>query len=537
MQQWIIVGMLIILVSNCWAVTNYVSVTGNDSNPGTEDRAWRTLAKVHDTVKSGDVVYFRGGVWTNEYLWPGKTVGITNSQFLAYPGERPIFTGKVIGTSQVRALHLNGPNRNLLFRGLTWSNNWCVATMINQQGHVFEDCAFGWMETGTNKLPGGYNYNCVALWSSRYITFTNCSFMYWGDSTSGDDHGCPLAIGSLATDDMYSTNCFGNVVTDCRFTGGGHDLIEIYSPKNVIRRCKLFNPPFMTGPDGQYYGNRHVSTMTWCAEPNLVEENDFGYSSRPVDTPNTLACFDVSASRLILRRNRAFDNYGVFVSFYAKGYNATPSQNYVYHNSILWVGTSVIAETNKYWWYNRAINWCHDSCTNNRVVNNAIWRVGPSGTNMAFGGWPSMNTSIFAGNLTNNVNPLFADPRTSAANLTTPNLRLLAGSPAIGTGAWLAKVTSADGTGNQFTVDDAGYFYDGWGIPGEVGDMIQLEGTISPTRIVSVNYRDNTVTVDRTLSWTRGQGVALPYNGSAPDVGAYEYGIERNLVSPLSAFQ
>jgi hypothetical protein len=85
----------------------------------------------------------------------------------------------------------------------------------------------------------------------------------------------------------------------------------------------------------------------------------------------------------------------------------------------------------------------------------------------------------------------------------------------------LTTITSATGSGFSFVVDDAKYFMDGWGIID--GDLIQLEGKSSPVRITEVNYGTKTITVDEEVSWTEGDGVAQPYNGSKPDMGAYEY--------------
>ena len=42
-------------------------------------------------------------------------------------------------------------------------------------------------------------------------------------------------------------------------------------------------------------------------------------------------------------------------------------------------------------------------------------------------------------------------------------------------------------------------------------------------RITSVDYTNNRLTVDTPLTWTFGLGVSLPYNGLAPEIGAYEY--------------
>ena len=65
---------------------------------------------------------------------------------------------------------------------------------------------------------------------------------------------------------------------------------------------------------------------------------------------------------------------------------------------------------------------------------------------------------------------------------------------------------------------------DGWGIPGVQGDRIQILGTTQKAKITSVNYDTNTIVVDTNLTWTMGQGIALAYEGSTPDLGAFEYG-------------
>jgi len=83
--------------------------------------------------------------------------------------------------------------------------------------------------------------------------------------------------------------------------------------------------------------------------------------------------------------------------------------------------------------------------------------------------------------------------------------------------------TTAAGSGTVIYVDDAGFFYDGYGIPGEKGDLIQLAGTTHTARIVSIDYTNNRLVLDQPLVWSAGQGVHLAYNGAGPDIGAYEY--------------
>ena len=86
--------------------TYYVSVSGNDTNPGTIGQPWATFQKAFSTAAPGDTVFFRGGVYystapnvINPKNWP---TGIGNSGtagspivYMGYPadvadGNKPI---------------------------------------------------------------------------------------------------------------------------------------------------------------------------------------------------------------------------------------------------------------------------------------------------------------------------------------------------------------------------------------------------------------------------------------------------------------
>jgi hypothetical protein len=134
--------------------------------------------------------------------------------------------------------------------------------------------------------------------------------------------------------------------------------------------------------------------------------------------------------------------------------------------------------------------------------------------------------SLYKNNL--EVNPLFVD---AGAH----NFALQSDSPMIDSGAFLTNTTSA-GNGTSMQVRDASYFYDGFEIEGEVGDLIQLDGQTTTARIVSIDYAANTLTLDTSLTWTNGQGVSLAYSGNAPDIGAYEHEGGFGSSSVFSAF-
>jgi len=74
--------------------TFYVSPSGDDGNPGTRERAFKTLQHAADTVRAGDTVYAMSGVYKERYLFR-KLKGTEGKPivFMAAPGQKPIIDG------------------------------------------------------------------------------------------------------------------------------------------------------------------------------------------------------------------------------------------------------------------------------------------------------------------------------------------------------------------------------------------------------------------------------------------------------------
>ncbi len=152
----------------------------------------------------------------------------------------------------------------------------------------------------------------------------------------------------------------------------------------------------------------------------------------------------------------------------------------------------------------------------NNIINqvageDVIYQLYGSGHSLSY--FESNFPSLYLDNL--EVDPAFVD---ASAN----DFHLQSDSPMIDAGTFLTSTAGA-GSGTVMQVDDAGYFYDGFGISGEVGDLIRLDGQTVTARIVTVDYDTHTLTLNTSLTWTAGQGISLAYSGSAPDIGAYEY--------------
>ena len=93
-------------------------------------------------------------------------------------------------------------------------------------------------------------------------------------------------------------------------------------------------------------------------------------------------------------------------------------------------------------------------------------------------------------------------------------------SPCIDAGTHLTSIVSIVGS-NQFVVEDARYFTDGFGVI--EGDLIQVGDPGMIYRITDVDYEPNMITVEGQIDNVPiGATVSYPYYGMAPDMGAIE---------------
>lgn len=115
------------------------------------------------------------------------------------------------------------------------------------------------------------------------------------------------------------------------------------------------------------------------------------------------------------------------------------------------------------------------------------------------------------------VDPQFIDSETG-------NYELNESSPCIDKGQALTKTTSA-GEGTVIYVEDALYFTDGYGIV--EADIIRING--ERVNIVNVDYESNSIIIEQNISWQQGDGIYSDYEGNAPDLGAFEYGISTGV--------
>jgi parallel beta-helix repeat protein len=94
------------------AATYYVATTGNDSNPGTQSKPFRTITKGMKALKAGDVLYVRSGTYEQIYSGaqtiPTGTSWANAPRIAAYPGETVTIPGIGLTASYIKYVIFNG---------------------------------------------------------------------------------------------------------------------------------------------------------------------------------------------------------------------------------------------------------------------------------------------------------------------------------------------------------------------------------------------------------------------------------------------
>ncbi len=536
------------------AATYYVATTGSDAADGSIGTPWATLYKGGATMDSGDVLYVRGGFYncTNNADWKYFQPVAGGVIVSNYPGESPVFANwnGIDGWQGNPALINVSGKTNVGVFGLTITNCWLFVLFDQATNCTF---AYNTVAYGNTNKAAGTLVHFTATTRSNYIHDNVLHDNYWLADPQTDG-GSLLQIG---TEPWGSTNTTFARIEGNHIYNGGHDTLELQASYNIIRSNFFHNAPWVWFPEYQQYGGHREIITEPNAQHNLIEGNWCGYAGQPIANDGATGMEICSASNIV-RGNISIWNQNYGITVYGKSEGLTVMGTKVYNNTVVWNSLGQRALTNytaqttntDYQYYKGALKLVY--ATNVFVGNNLFAYNGNGGagsdTNVIFyaactlegNSWGKNWFDSTNGNswLTNVGTVALGDPlfiNTTSTNMTlnpavvvkghpfdreTLVLSLQAGSPCIDAGQFLTTVTSG-GSGTTLPVADAGFFFDGYGmVP---GDTIQLEGQSSTTTITAADYGAKTLTLSSSLTWTNGQGVALAYNGSAPDMGAYEY--------------
>ncbi|MFC1558235.1 right-handed parallel beta-helix repeat-containing protein [candidate division KSB1 bacterium] len=494
--------------------------SAGDSNPGTENQPWLTIQHAAQTAREGDTVFIKKGIYTEKVL--------------------PAYSG----TAENPIVYKN------------FSKDAVTLTNGSMTGYCFEihNKKFIIIEGITFKDSDGW----INIDSSNYITVNNCIF-------SGSRRYNSLKINNGSYNKILNSKFLKTKpyklrkTTPYPFIPVGADYISIIrnSNYNLIEGNEFHEVP-------------HVAVFIHCwrpgnkAEFNVIRNNIF-------DNPRWKAIGIHNLEHTLIENNRFIGKAANFIQFetekvilrknifckYKDSTNGIPEKefrgvfriwshydeyncpDFARHNRIynnVFYGNERTISTykrtleypifdnifkNNIFYNNKQTILFHSAdyktVNKNYFLSNVIYGTAPDqklinlyGDLFTVTQAQKQMPELYKGNL--EVNPGFVDEQND-------DYRLTKNSPCIDAGSYLTKTTDS-GTGTQINVEDASYFTDGWGII--KADLIQI-GTNTPVRITNIDYDKNIISVEKNISWNTGNEISLPYNGSAPDIGVYEF--------------
>lgn len=489
----------------------------SDSGPGTLTEPWCTIAHANATLGPGDTVYLRAGAYVNETIAPAQS-GLSDEARITYSSyddetvtlETSVYCIRLQSVSYVSILGLGFVDceRNLYLE----------AASHNHIGYCTFDNPSGPVTWAGSRIGSGSQYNRV--YRSTFSRYGNET--YYDDSYQ--DTGCILDIGNDNEEDASDHN----LIVDSTFYYGGHHILGVYSDFNVVRHNTFHNEEWYAchRPDiGGLCGNRNVILNTSLPDGNvrnLIEDNTIVFSGVPPDQA-TSSGLAIRTQHNIVRRNLLYENDSSGIGLSIDGTWNDASHNHLYHNVLYHNGYLLFDDWDPEKSGIMLARWVddanHNPMTGVAIKNNILH------ANQLYGiyyYYVNEAEQAVAGNWDEQGDPGFVDLEGTADpfDFTVFDFHLTAASPCVDAGAFLTTTTNAGQDATMLQVEDAGYFTDGHGLV--EADMIQLEGQSSAVTITAIDYDARTITIDRSLSWEVGAGVALPYFGVAPDQGAFE---------------
>lgn len=477
---------------------------GAGDSPG-----FRHLADAAAVATAGDTVVLREGTYEEPLVPTSSGAEGAPLTFRAFPGEAPTLTGD----ASPAMIQLTGVSYVILDGLRVYDAPWLEA----QDAHhnVVRYCDFD--STPATGTTGNVRF------------------------VQSDDN---LVLGNrihAGNDDLLLIDSERNVVEGNDISEGGHSVFGIRcGDRNVIRGNRFANSRqkigevYDCGEDTSAVPNAFDSTRQ-----NLIEGNEFTATDRYYSTSGGNGIQYAGQDGIV--RHNVFRNANVGLGMQTYADEALHNRgnriygNVFFANECAGISLGEGEEDNAF--VNNVLaenlGWDGDCAGDSpaqllhrgdlagvRFWNNVLWGGAPEqavileefAADATLASLEASAPGVFWDNL--EVDPRFVD----AAGA---DFRPSADSPLRDGGAFLTATVGA-GSGTVLAVEDARFFYDGFGIAGEVGDAVQLAGRADTAVVVEVDLEANRLTLDRDLTWSDGLGVALAYRGAAPDVGAFE---------------
>jgi hypothetical protein len=519
MATFVAIGAACALTSSqAIAATYYVArdhAAASDTNAGTSPTApWRTLAKANQTLAPGDTVSIAGGTYL-ETINP--TASGTPSARITYQGT-PGDTVRLTGVGQCISL----TNRAYItVDGITCDQTLSSYVTLNNSHHI-------WISN--SRFDHCRNQNG---WQDGFLIYNNSHHNWihdnWigrvGFSTSTTSNGGVMRIGNCCADGDASHY---NLIERNTLFHGGHHVLQVKTSYNIFRNNYFHNEEWMSWPDhgAALAGHRLIVIEGGDVSPtnvqyNVLDGNVFAFSGRPPDATGSNA-ISIRAPNNLVRRNVFMHNDLAGLNLATFAWPSDARFTRVYHNTFFSNGYSTATSYKPFLAGLSLIRYdAAGLAITDVVIKNNIFRQNNFGQGITYESVAS-GAQIVSHNWMETGDPQFVNASASPDpwNPTALDFHLRDNSPCIDAGGFLTQTTTS-GSGKAIKVVDPRFFIDGFGIV--EGDLIQLQASTVTLRVVGIDAVNGVINVDKDSTWQAGQGVALAYLGSAPDMGAYEF--------------
>ena len=489
----------------------YLSPSGDDNYAGTKNEPWKTIAKANAMVRPGDTVVFSPGIYE----------GVINPNRSGTP-DAPI----TYQSAKYRKAILTGKKKHNAVEFKKKSYLSIKDFLINPAKRG------GWLTA----------YDC------DHITVQGCYMENASRPLQMKECEQIRLIGNVFSMDQVTGNmccivlCSHVVVEGNSFTKVGHSPLQITTCRNLVIRANCFRNNW--GRNYEFWASGKI-----LVEGNIITQaRDSAHSAD--SRAKNLYCDG------IYRFNRAFLNLHTplnSLSYFPIGakptsyfrepfrlmnsriYNNTVTNNLGHGWELAGINISANEFMNNVFFDNDKCGGGVQFCVSDTISKDNRFRFNLFGAAhrnqhvILYGGkyWTakeankkSRSLNSFWREFESNIDedPVYVDTVNN-------DFRLSAESPCIDAGHPLT-IAIGNGHGRDLPVSDCRYFYDGYGINGEVGDWIAIGSGNNLAQISKIEFRygqPSILHLDRDVQWTDGMPVGLPWSGKAPDMGAFEY--------------
>ncbi len=504
----------------------YVSVNGNDNNPGTLQKPFRTIQKAANVVKPGDTVYVRGGTYVGRvYIHTSGSKGkyIT---FRNYPGETPVITRN--DRDYYKQTVLGEGVSYVRFMGFKIDKTVAVAIRFQGPGEHIEvknnEISFQNENVPENERIGKAvvfaGYKNAPL---RYVLIEGNRIHHNHTGRKGRSSEALTVYGKVEYFKIVN-----NKVYDNDFIG-----IDIIG-KDTGNYAHLGTPRYGIVRDNELYGNGKLniysSSIYLDGGEDILVENNYVHENFGPGIAVNQEEKDSFIKHVVIRRNVLYKNY--YNSFGSSSYGGIVEDSVFIHNTLYSTKVydpSKVKEENLFYLGKGERNVVKNNLFYKdggwAFINEVVGRNNSSPWEIDYNGFfplISLHNQIIIGGVAYKSLESYKTHSSHAVSASDPmissDFHLKKGSLCIDKGAFLT-FTSSSGKGRVVKVEDARYFTGRWGL--ESGERIKI-GKKSAV-VLKSDYKNKTVTIDRELSWNKGEGVTYDFEGAAPDIGAYEY--------------